>query len=117
MQIQPIIANAGWYIGYTNSNAEKNVVKKMNELGYESFAPFKQELSINSNNMIETPLFPNYVFIKFEKDILERNVMKVDGLNNYICFDGHLAKISENEIEQIKRKVYNSIEENHFSCD
>jgi transcriptional antiterminator RfaH len=117
MQIQPIIANAGWYIGYTNSNAEKNVVKKMNELGYESFAPFQQELSLNSKNMIETPLFPNYVFIKFEKDIQERSLLKVDGLNSYISFDGHLAQVSENEIEQIKRKVFNSIGENHFSCD
>ena len=117
MQIQPIIANAGWYIGYTNSNAERNVVKKMNELGYESFAPFQLELSLNSNNMVETPIFPNYVFVKFENDIHECSLLKVDGLNNYICFDGHLAQISENEIEQIKRKVYNSIEENHFSRD
>lgn len=117
MQKQPIVANAGWYIGYTGSNAEKKVVSKMNEMGYESFAPFHQELSIHTNNIIETPLFPNYVFVKFEQDTIEKNLLKVDGLNNYVCFDGHLAKISEREIEQIKQKVSVSVLENHFSCD
>ena len=53
---------------------------------------------------IETPLFPNYVFVKTSSQ--ERfNLMKVRGLVNFISFGGSPVSIPEEEIESMAKDL------------
>lgn len=96
--------NPSWYVVYTYPQAEKQVRNKVNELGYETFLPMQKEVRQWSDRKkeIETPLFPNYVFVKTSSQ--ERfNLMKVRGLVNFISFGGSPVSIPEEEIESIKK--------------
>ncbi|MCU0467381.1 MAG: transcription termination/antitermination NusG family protein [Arcicella sp.] len=111
MQNKNFITIPGWYLGYTESNEENRVVTRMNDMGYESFTPYPEK---NNKLLNNNPLYPNYVFIKFEDNVLEKFLVKVEGLIDYVSFDGHPVRLSELEVDRIKQKVDRSIEENVF---
>lgn len=64
-----------WYLFYTAPRAEKVIYNNLMKLGYQAFLPVKKEMRVWSNRqrkIIETPLFPNYIFINTTKaDIYE----------------------------------------------
>jgi transcriptional antiterminator RfaH len=56
-----------WHVAFCAPHGEKNVIREVNDLGYETFAP-KEKIRRwrrRRRQVFERPLFPRYVFVKF----------------------------------------------------
>lgn len=93
-----------WYVFYTCPRAEKKVNKYLLSLGYETFLPLKKEVKVWKNRqrkVIETPLFPSYIFINIEQcNIFETT--KIYGICYCVSCNGVPAYISDEHIQSLK---------------
>jgi transcription antitermination factor NusG len=88
-----------WYALYTKPRWEKKVDKALQQKGIEAYCPLNRVKRKWSDRIktIEEPLFKSYVFVKVEeKDRTE--VRYVDGVLNYVYWNGKPAVIKEEEI-------------------
>jgi transcription antitermination factor NusG len=93
-----------WYALYTKPRWEKKVDKALQQKGIESYCPLNRVKRKWSDRIktIEEPLFKSYVFVKVEeKDKTE--VRYVDGVLNYVYWNGKPAVVKEEEIIEIKK--------------
>lgn len=94
-----------WYIFYTNPRAEKVVYQDLLRAGYNTFLPLIRTLKTWKNRQkkwIESPLFPNYIFVRTYNSELY-NIVKIPKICTYIHFGGKAATISDTEIYSIKK--------------
>jgi transcription antitermination factor NusG len=93
-----------WFILYTKPRAEKKLKKKFDELGLENYLPLitlKKRWS-DRWKIIDTPLFPSYIFIKIDFSAEANLVLKN---SNVVCFlnsEGRPATLNESDISFIK---------------
>ena len=98
------ICDSGWYAGYTYPKAERKVVKEIQFKGVEAFLPLQKVVRQWSDRKkkIETPLFPNYVFIKSSRNTLYE-LLRIRELVRVVSFEGKFCRIPECQIESIKK--------------
>jgi len=93
-----------WYAVYTKPRWEKKVVSLLEEKGIEHYCPLNKVIkqwSDRKKTVLE-PLFKSYVFIQVpEKKKWE--LMKIDGILNYVYYGGKPARIRNSEIDTIKK--------------
>lgn len=93
-----------WYAVYTKPRWEKKVVSLLEEKGIEHYCPLNKvvkQWSDRKKTVLE-PLFKSYVFIQVpEKKKWE--LMKIDGILNYVYYGGKPARIRNSEIDTIKK--------------
>ncbi len=99
---QPI----GWNVIYTYPNSEKKIHSELIRLNIEAYLPTQKVVRQwhDRKKKIEVPLFPNYLFIKTQRESMWR-VMSVNGVVRFLIQDGQPAFVSENEIGLIKKLV------------
>jgi transcription antitermination factor NusG len=93
-----------WLVVYTKPRWEKKVHTALLKKGIEAYCPLNKVRRKWSDRMktIEEPLFKSYVFIKVEvKEMTE--VRFVDGVLNYVYWNGKPAIVREEEIVEIKK--------------
>jgi transcription antitermination factor NusG len=93
-----------WYALYTKPRWEKKVFKSLEQRGFEGYCPLNKVRRKWSDRMktIEEPLFKSYVFVKV--DIKEMSEVRyVDGVLNYVYWNGKPAVVKEEEIIEIKK--------------
>ena len=93
-----------WYALYTKPRWEKKVNKALASKGFESYCPLNKVKRKWSDRIktIEEPLFKSYVFVRVEeKDRTE--VRYVDGVLNYVYWNGKPAVVRDDEIIEIKK--------------
>jgi transcription antitermination factor NusG len=93
-----------WYALYTKPRWEKKVFKSLDAKGVEAYCPLNRVKRKWSDRMkiVEEPLFKSYVFVKVaEADKTE--VRYVDGVLNYVYWNGKPAVVKEDEIIEIKK--------------
>jgi transcriptional antiterminator RfaH len=95
--------NLGWYLIYTFPRHEKRVIQQLQENDVESFFPTYKTVRQwhDRKRIIESPLFPSYVFVKL------RNIedfyygQHISGVANYVRFGKQLARMDQKTIDQI----------------
>jgi transcriptional antiterminator RfaH len=93
-----------WHIIYTKSRCEKKVVEELHYQGIEAYCPIQTHVNQWTDRKVKIgkPLFGSYSFVKVSESIYKK-VLQVPGVVRYIYWCGKPAKISEFEIESIKK--------------
>lgn len=93
-----------WLVVYTKPRWEKKVHASLVRKGIEAYCPLNKVRRKWSDRMktIEEPLFKSYVFVKVE-DTGMTDVRFVDGVLNYVYWNGKPAIVREEEIIEIKK--------------
>ena len=93
-----------WYVVYTRPRWEKKVAKLLDERGIESYCPLNKiyrQWSDRKKTVFE-PLFKGYVFVHLE-DEHKWEVKNIDGILNFVYWNGKPAVVRAHEIETIKK--------------
>lgn len=93
-----------WHVITTRPRAEKSVGSQLNLLGIYNYVPLQKQLRQwhDRKKWVELPLFPSYVFVR----LTGRQRFKVfdaAGVIKYVQSGKDIAKLSEEEVERIKR--------------
>ena len=93
-----------WYAIYTKPRWEKKVHATLSGRGMESYCPLNKVHKKWSDRvkLVEEPLFKSYVFVHVPEEDQTR-VRMVDGVLNYVYWQGKPAVVKEKEIEDIRR--------------
>ena len=111
----PIIHNElKWFAVYTHSRAEKKVLERMLNTGFDSFLPLITTMKQWSDRKkkVEVPLINSYVFVKTNNEKLN-SVLNIPGVVNILKYLGKPAVVKDIEIENLKI-VVNSKEQFQF---
>jgi transcription antitermination factor NusG len=96
--------NQNWYALYTKPRWEKKVHRMLTERGMESYCPLNKVKKKWSDRvkLVEEPLFKSYVFVHVVDE--ERTaVRQVDGVLNFVYWNGKPAIVRDKEIQDIRR--------------
>jgi transcription antitermination factor NusG len=93
-----------WHAVYTKPRWEKKVHAIMTARGLESYCPLNKVRKQWSDRikLVEEPLFKSYVFVHVP-EAEQSKVRMVDGVLNYVYWQGKPAIVKDKEIEDIRR--------------
>lgn len=93
-----------WLVVYTKPRWEKKVNAALVKKGIESYCPLNKVRRKWSDRIkvIEEPLFKSYIFVRVEES-MKTEVRYVDGVLNFVYWNGKPAVVRDDEIIQIKR--------------
>lgn len=102
------LANKSWLVIYTRPRWEKKVSAALQLRGIENYCPLRKVINqwADRKKAVELPLFNSYVFVKINYRE-ELKVRQVQGVLNFIYYNGKPASIRETEIERIKEAILN----------
>jgi transcription antitermination factor NusG len=89
---------------YTRSRYEKQLHELLTEKRIESYLPLHRVLKQWSDRKkwVEEPLFPSYLFVRAGKED-QFKVLNTPGAVRYVCFNGQIARVRDEEIACIRR--------------
>jgi transcriptional antiterminator RfaH len=95
-----------WYAAYTNSRAEKKVLKELQQQGIEAYLPIQKKLRQWSDRRkwVEEPLIRCYIFVRIDKKNYYQ-VLNTRGVVRYITFEGKAVPIPDKQIDVLKKLV------------
>ncbi len=96
-----------WYVIQTKPGNEQRAEINLSNQGIETFLPLYKAHQINSGRIIEKkrPLFPNYLFAKFELSTRYAQVKWTRGVSKIVTFGDMPAPVAEEVIQEIKSRV------------
>ena len=99
-----MVNKLNWYVVYTRPRWEKKVSKMLDEKGIEVYCPLNKVYRQWSDRrkLVLEPLFKGYVFLRIE-DERKWDAKKVDGILNFVYWNGKPAIVRPEEIEIIKK--------------
>lgn len=93
-----------WYAVYTRPRWEKKIAQLLDEKGIEGYCPLNKvyrQWSDRKKAVFE-PLFKGYVFVRVAEQH-KWDIKKIDGILNFVHWNGKPAMIRPEEIETIKK--------------
>lgn len=93
-----------WYAVYTKPRWEKKVHGILSNRGLEAYCPLNKVRKQWSDRvkLVEEPLFKSYVFVHVSEEDQGR-VRQVDGVLNFVYWQGKPAVVKNKEIDDIRR--------------
>lgn len=93
-----------WYVLYVKSRHERKIETLLRENNIETFLPLVKTVREWSDRkkIIESPLFPSYLFVKINFKKESEKVLAIRGFCFFVRFGVEFAKIQEHEINSIK---------------
>lgn len=93
-----------WYACHTRARSEKRVALRLAERDVEAYLPSASLLRewADRRKVVEFPLFPGYVFARFELSGLYR-VLSIPGVATVVRLAGRPVPVADAEIENIRR--------------
>ncbi len=93
----------GWYVLYTKSNYEKKVYTLLKNR-FDVFLPMSkiEKQWSDRKKTLEKPLFKSYIFIHLENEKDRIDVLKAEGVYNYVSIKGKPGMVTSKEINIIK---------------
>ncbi len=99
-----------WYVVSTKPNHEKQAEQNIQHIGMECFLPLLQEEKIVRRKLriVIAPLFPGYLFVRF--NLLEhyRAVTYARGVRKIVEFGSSPAEVDHKMIDAIKSRMAHS---------
>jgi transcription antitermination factor NusG len=99
--------NTYWYAVHTRPRWEKKCASQLQNMGIENFCPLNKvvrQWSDRKKTVLE-PLFKGYVFVKVV-ETKKWDLLKVNGIVNYVHWLGKPARIRDEEIETIRKFLH-----------
>jgi transcriptional antiterminator RfaH len=96
-----------WYALYTKSREEVWARTNLEERGLEVYLPryLKRRRHARKVDMVKTPLFPRYIFVRADVTVGERPAMAyAPGVEYVLSFGSSLATVDDRLIEEIRRR-------------
>ena len=90
-----------WYALFTKEGFEKKVANILSRKNIENYCPLKRQISHRKKASFE-PLFNSFVFIFINESEMLR-MRAIDGVVNFVHWLGKPARISNEEIEIMRR--------------
>lgn len=99
-----------WYLITHNLHAFQLVTSKIKLLGVEIFSPTKLEVKkrrdCNAVRITETQLFPGYLFVRLDPDIVHTSAISdIPGVKEFVRFGGNISTVSNSLIEALKQSL------------
>jgi transcription antitermination factor NusG len=93
-----------WYALYTKSRCEKKVLQACEKNGIETYLPLRSTKKQYSDRLktVEEIVLPSYIFVKLTK-AQETEVRFIEGVVNFVYWQGKVAVIREKEINTLKQ--------------
>jgi transcription antitermination factor NusG len=93
----------GWYALHVRRRFEKVVAGMLRNKGYEGFLPLylRERRWSDRIKQIELPLFPGYVFCKFDPST-RLQILTIPGVNAVVGFGKKIMPIDESELEAVR---------------
>lgn len=96
-----------WHLAFTAGGAEQDVVKDLNEIGFQAFAPLEKVRKVIRGRKVERmmPLFTRYVFTRFDSADLEwREILNTSGVVDVVRESASTLplRMPDIEIERLK---------------
>ena len=93
-----------WYVVYTRPRWEKKVARLLEEASIGHYCPLNKVTRQWSDRrkIVLEPLFKGYVFVHLSPAEMQL-VRSIEGVLNYVHWNGVPAKVQAAEIEQIRR--------------
>jgi transcription termination/antitermination protein NusG len=95
--------HTAWFAIYVKSRHEKNIALALENKGYETYLPTYLKFD-ERRRKFELPLFPNYVFCRFET-LMPLPILTTPGVFSIVCNGCVPAPIPQVEIEGVRRLV------------
>lgn len=109
MSSEPKVSNPRWYVVYTKPKEEDRADSNLSAWGIETFNPRIRERRYNQFNGNPTvwskPLFPRYVFARFDADQLLHKIYFTRGVQSVVCFGDAPLSVDEEDIALIRQHV------------
>lgn len=93
-----------WYVVRTRPRWEKKVAQLLLEKGITHYCPLNKvhRQWSDRKKIVEEPLFKTYVFVQVEERS-KWDIKLIDGILNYLYWQGKPARVKEEEIITIKK--------------
>ena len=102
-----------WYALYTRPRWEKKVAELLEKKKVEVYCPLNkvERQWADRRKVVMEPLFKGYVFVKVE-EAKKWELLRVNGILNYVHWLGKPAKIKDEEIDTIRKFLneFNDVE-------
>lgn len=94
----------GWHVMYTKSRHERKASRQLLEKKIIHLVPMIKVPSKNKNviQVMETPIFPSYVFVYLDSAQVFYDSARVDGCIRYVKFGNEIARVSEDIITNLR---------------
>jgi len=96
-----------WYLVQVKPRAEKVSALHLDQLGLESFCPHlkQQKIIRRVRREVVVPLFPGYLFVKFDPLFQFRTVQFSTGVQKVVSFGDTLARVDSSIIEAVRARI------------
>ena len=88
-----------WYAIYTKPRQEERAAKNLVAWGIEAVFPRSGE---GRDSTISTPFFPQYIFARFDINLMLRKVYFTRGISHVVSFAGVPAKVDDEIIQALR---------------
>ncbi len=97
---------ASWYACHTRARSEKKAASLLRRKGFPTYLPMvpTERQWSDRKKVVEWPVFPSYVFCRFEREELIP-VVRTPGVADVVRHAGEPAAIRDEEIENVRRFV------------
>lgn len=98
-----------WHLVHTKPRQEKQADAALQRVGVEVFHPrlMKNKMIRRKEQTIIAPLFPGYLFARFNLETHYRAVHYARGVQNLVSFGSDLAIVEDEVIESIRSRMQN----------
>ena len=96
-----------WFILQFKTNSHQLAAKNLNRQGFETFLPLHETTSRRLSRFINTskPLFPGYMFIRFDKEESEwHKINSTYGVSRIITFNSILKSIPTSFVDSLMKR-------------
>lgn len=100
---------SNWYVLHTHAKQEDRAVSNLNAWNVQTFNPKIKEKRVNGYygavSQIIKPLFPRYIFARFDSEKLFHKVSYTRGVHSIVCFGGVPARVDSSIIDILKSQM------------
>ena len=98
-----------WYVVHTNAKQEDRAASNLRAWQVETFSPRMKEKRYNEFTnqpiLVTKPLFPRYIFARFEAEPLLHKVSNTRGVHSVVNFDSRPAFVDDEVIAFMQSQV------------
>jgi len=109
MDIQTRVEDRQWYVLHTKPKQEERANSNLAAWGVETLHPKLKTRRHNEFTGVPTyitqPLFPRYLFAKFNAREQLSKILYTRGVHNVVCFGDSPASVSEEIIDVIRERI------------
>jgi transcription elongation factor/antiterminator RfaH len=102
-----------WYAIRTKVNREKDVEKRLQNLGLEVFLPWmRARRRIGSRfHWVLAPLFPGYIFCRLDMEVSGKAARYCPGVRDFLTFGSRVAEVGKEIIEALRERCPGGVAE------